>query len=291
MNHTPISEVQGWLGQLSELVTHKTCRAPEFFRPFHFVSLALVLKARRAQDIQLPDTLHDYAARMHLWEAIGLRPPRRRGQERDAVGRFLPIEPLRSRAHVEDCSDRIADIAQRARATEESRRSLSIAVSELMDNCFSHAGAGNDGLHGLACAQFWPRGNLMQIAIADMGIGVRATFEQADRDEFRSRVQGANCCTLATELGASSKLDNGHAGYGLALARQLAEQNKGTITVYSGHEWFHSTRGTCTEGAHAVPWNGTMIVAEFDTTTPLSTQAVYQTWPTVRGYDDEDFDF
>lgn len=291
MKHTSIREIHSWLEQLEALLAEKTCQAPEFLRPFHFISLALMLKSKGARGITLPHSLRPYAARMHLWEAIGLPSPRRHSQERDALGRFLPIEPLRSEADIQDCSDRLAAITSLAKASEESCQSLSIAVSELIGNCFSHANAEREGLHGLACAQYWPRGQLMQIAIADMGVGIRNTFDQADREEFRLRVKEMNCCTLATELFASSKLDNGHAGYGLALARQLTEQNRGTMTVYSGHEWFHSSNGQCSEGANGVGWQGTMIVAEFNTANPLSTQAVYQNWPPVRGYEDDDFNF
>lgn len=291
MKHTTILEIHRWLEELKVLADERTCQAPEFLRPFHFISLALVLKAKGAKGITLPDSLRPYATRMHLWEAIGLPPPRIDRQEHDALGRFLPIEPLRSRADVQDCSNRLAAITRHAGVSEESCQSLAIAVSELIDNCFSHAQSEHEGLHGLACAQYWPRGKLMQIAIADMGVGIRRTFEQADRHEFRARVKEANCCVLATELGASSKLDNGHAGYGLALARQLAELNNGTITVYSGSEWFHSSNGLCSDDREGVAWSGTMIVAEFNTANPLSTQAVYQNWPPVRGYDDDDFDF
>lgn len=291
MEHTSIKEIYSWLSQLELLVSEKTCQAPEFFRPFHFISLALTLKSKGARGITLPDSLRTYAARMHLWEAIGLPAPRSGRHEHDGLGRFLPIEPLRSRSDVQDCSNRLSEITKHTQASEESCQSLSIAISELIDNCFSHAKSESEGLHGLACAQYWPRGQLMQIAIADMGMGIRRTFDRADREEFRAKVKAMNCCALATELGASSKLDNGHAGYGLALARQLAEQNKGTITVYSGSEWFHSTKGYCSEDGNGVVWNGTMVVTEFNTANPLSTQAVYQNWPPVRGYDDDDFDF
>lgn len=290
MRHTRISEIQSWLQSLEDLVQTRTCTAPEFFRPFHFISLALALKAERAGRIVLPDSLRGYAERMHLWEAIGLTPPRSK-REFDASGRFLPIEALRSRAHVEECAERIARIALHANMPEGSHNSLGIALSELMDNCFSHAGVNGDELHGLACAQYWPRGNLLQIAIADMGIGIRRTFEVADSQEYRDRVAAGNSCSLATELGASSKIHNGHAGYGLALARQLAEQNSGTIAVCSGSEWFHSSAGKSIEGANAVAWNGTLVVVEFNTNVQLSTQQVYQTWPPVRGYTDDDFNF
>lgn len=288
MKHTRPEEVVAWLTNLATLAETKSCKAPEFFRPFHFTTLALVLKANRAGRVELPDSIKSYATRMHLWEAIGLRPPMR-VNENDAVGKFLPIEPLRSREQVADCAKRVSGIATRAMMNEESRESLSTALSELIDNCFSHACI-TDGLHGLACAQYWPKGNLLQIAITDAGIGIKESFKNADSEEMRNRAALMNSCTLATELHASSKLHHGHAGYGLALARQLAESNGGTVGVYSCNEWFHCSHGVSQENTLDVPWQGTLVIVEFNTAQTLSTQQVYQSWPPVRGYTNDDFD-
>lgn len=213
MRQTTTEEVQQWLENLSRLQETKSCKAPEFLRPFHFVSLALVLKANRAGRIELPDTIKSYATRMKLWEAAGLRPPWR-VNEHSATGKFVPIETLRTRDQTEDCARRVAEITDQASLSAEAKESLGIAISELMDNCFAHANV-SDELHGLACAQFWPRGNLLQVAIADMGIGIRESFRTADSAEMRAKAAVEN----------------------------------------------------------------------------ISTQQVYQTWPPVRGYADDDFDF
>lgn len=289
MRQTTTEEVQQWLANLGRLQETRSCKAPEFLRPFHFVSLALVLKANRAGRIDLPDTIKSYATRMKLWEAVGLRPPLR-VNEHSATGRFVPIETLRTRDQTEDCARRIAEITDQASLHPEAKESLGIAISELMDNCFAHANV-NDGLHGLACAQFWPRGNLLQVAIADTGIGIRESFKAADSQEMRVKAAAGNCCTLATELHASSKLKQGHAGYGLALTRQLAEHNGGALGLYSGTEWHHHANGNSRAGFECVAWPGTLVLAEFDTRNTISTQQVYQSWPPVRGYTDEDFDF
>lgn len=289
MRQTTPEEVQQWLNNLNQLQRTKACKAPEFLRPFHFVTLALVLKANRAGRIELPETIKSYATRMHLWEAVGLNPPFK-VNEHAATGRFVPIETLRTRDQTHDCANRVAQITGRTSLSKEAQESLGIALSELMDNCFAHAKV-EDGLHGLACAQFWPNGNLLQVAIADMGIGIRASFAQADSDAMLARAQQENCCSLATELHATSKLHNGHAGYGLALTRQLAENNGGAIGVYSGNEWHHHASGVSLAGSESAGWQGTLVLVEFDTTNNISTQQVYQSWPPVRGYADDDFDF
>ncbi|WP_295525668.1 ATP-binding protein [uncultured Pseudacidovorax sp.] len=289
MRQTTAKEVQSWLLSLDQLQQTKECQAPEFFRPFHFVTLALVLKAHRAVRIELAPAIKSYATRMGLWEAVGLAPPAR-VREGDSVGRFVPIETLRTRDQTHDCAKRVAEITKRTNLSDPARESLNVALAELMDNCFAHAQV-KDDLHGLACAQYWPRGNLLQVAIADMGIGIRESFRTADSEEMRDRSVAENCCTLATELHASSKIHHGHAGYGLALARQLVERNGGAIGVYSGREWHHFANSLGEAGVQDVAWNGTLVLAEFDTTKAISTQDVYRTWPPVRGYEDEDFDF
>ncbi|MFE1574150.1 ATP-binding protein [Comamonas odontotermitis] len=290
MRQTTPAEVDYWLQNLHSLQETRECRAPEFFRPFHFVSLALVLKANKAGRIELPEAVKRYATRMHLWVAVGLRPPHQ-FNEQNSEGRFVPIETLRSRDLVNDCSQRVMEIAAKANLSQEAKESLDIAISELMDNCFAHAGIEDGGLHGLACAQYWPRGNLLQVAIADMGMGVRASLENADKEETRDRAKAENCCNLATQLHTTSKSEKGHAGYGLALSRQLVANNGGTMGLYSGSEWLHVAGTNSQNGNQSVGWQGTLVLLEFDTTSVISTQKVYQAWPQVRGYSDDDFDF
>ncbi|MDP3164401.1 MAG: hypothetical protein Q8N06_02940 [Hydrogenophaga sp.] len=289
MTKTSIQELHEWLSQLQALVEAKTCKSPAFLRPFHLATLALVLKGQRAAEVGIPDHLMDYANRMHLWQAIGLKPPASAGRERDSSGRFLPVEPLVSRDAVNECSKRLAAMTDQADLDKRSQQSLDTSVSELVDNCFAHAGLVEPHLHGVACAQLWLKGNLGQIAIADRGMGIRRSLENAETEEIRGRVRSSNSCELATELGVTSKPSH-HAGYGLALARQLMHQNGGTLMVVSGQEWFCGTGNSTHSGDRGVNWPGTLIVCEFNTERPLRVSEVYASWPPVRGYTNDDFD-
>lgn len=291
MTPTTQPEIYWWLQQLESLKSDRQCTSPQFLRPFHFVTLAIALKTQPVGNVRLPDHLMTYAARMRLWEAIGRQPPVS-VNEHDASGRFVPIEALRSRDDVHACSARVAAVARNSKLSSNGIESLSTALSELIDNCYAHADLHVDQLQGLACAQYWQRGNLLQVAIADAGKGIKANMLEADTQPIRERASTSNACALATELGVSSKLGSGdHAGYGLALARQLADLNGGTLLVWSGSEWFHSHNGQTTEGDSSISWRGTLVVAEFVTDNQLSAQSVYSTWPAVRGYSDDDFDF
>lgn len=289
MRPTTPAQVHAWLGQLKDLSFTGSCEAPEFIRPFHFVTLALAISGRNPQSLSMPATIRNYAARMHLWEAVGLPSPVS-VNERDASGKFVPIEPLRSRDAISDCCNKVMDVTKHTSLGPEDRESLKIVLSELMDNCFSHA-AITGSLHGLACAQYWPKGKLLQVAIADAGIGIRSSLNNADSEEIRERSRVENCCSLATELHVSSQINNGHAGYGLALGSQITSQNGGTFGVYSGDEWHHSELGSTSSGKLNSTWRGTLIIAEFNTTANISANAIYRTWPPVRGYSNDDFDF
>jgi len=282
-------EVQQWLADLQALATNKTCKSPEFLRPFHFVTLALVLKAQQALQLSLPDHLVNYATRMKLWEAVGIRPIRNKLNELDAVGRFLPIERLSSRDAVNEVAARLANLTLKAKMDDLSHRALDIAISELVDNCFAHSGA-SDGLYGVACAQYWPRGDLMQIAIADMGVGIRKSLESAETPDVRAQVKTANACELATEYGVTSKPSN-HAGYGLALARELLKRNEGVLIVCSNQEWIRVDGQSRQTGRSGVNWDGTLVICEFNTNRQVRAADVYSQWPQVRGYQDDDFDF
>ncbi len=288
---TTIDEVHRWLYQLQVLAEKNSCVAPEFLRPFHLITLALLMKEHRATGLEIPDHLIDYANRMRLWHAVGLGPPREPLPVPDGAPMALPIERLVSRDAVDDCSGRLCEVAHQAQLDALSHRSLDIAVAELVDNCFAHAGLRDVDLHGLACAQTWPGIGIAQIAIADRGIGIRSSMEAAETAEVRDTVRGTNACELATQLGVTSKPSQ-HAGYGLALARQLIQRNGGTLVVLSGHEWFVGSGPVTQSGDRGVHWPGTLIVCEFNTDRPIRSQEVYDSWPEpVRGYSNDDFDF
>jgi len=91
------------------------------------------------------------------------------------------------------------------------------------------------------------------------------------------------------QLGISSKLNRGHAGYGLTLARDLAKQTSGAqLFIQSLDEAVMIEDGTLKEFAkfgYAIP--GTLVVFEWDTKKPLDVSGVYAGWP--KAEDDDDF--
>ncbi|WP_080425200.1 ATP-binding protein [Burkholderia ubonensis] len=285
MKPTKLRDITSWVSSVEQLVDEGTCACPSFFRPFHFLILAMELK-RSGGNVSLPEKIMRYAVRMRLWEAIDQAPPFNINAYNPA-GKFHPVEPLIDQNAVDDTSECLVEIFRRAGIDDGAIDGARTVVQELLGNCFAHAESDN-GLHGLACAQYWPGGDLAQIAICDSGIGIRTSLSA--NDDLLLELVKRNACEMATEYSVTSKPGKGHSGYGLTLARDLIEQAGGTIYVVSQDEFFYSSGGVTDYGGIPTTLNGTLIVLEWDTKVPLNLRQVYNAWPLPEGMDDDDYD-
>lgn len=290
MYPTTYLDIDNWLGDLNTLIARGQASCPPFLKPAHLVSLALSLKANRASSLNLSPHLLGYAVRMGVWEAVGLPPPVSVTRWH-AGDRFCEVTRLVDRNHVGDVATRLASIAtsnQPAGASDETKKALYTILSEITENCHAHAMV-NDGLHGIACAQTWYRGGRAQIAIGDLGIGIRTSLESDVG--ILPKLAGRNAVDLATEYGVSSKLGRGHSGYGLTLARGLAEASpQSMLYIHSHGEVFHVSSGKT--WIHNAPvhqkFPGTLVVFEWAIGSTLDTGDVYRSWPRSEDSSDDD---
>ncbi|CAJ0738606.1 ATP-binding protein [Ralstonia mannitolilytica] len=288
MEFTSLYDIKSWLEDVDRLGNTGTCSSPRFLKPFHFVTLAMEMKRRGGAKLKLPDALCGYAARMKLWHVIGEEPPVH-VNEYTPAGRFHPLEALLDENAVAEVSRGIVEIFKANGQDEKSVDAADTMVRELLSNCFAHAES-DIGLHGLACAQWWPKANKAQIAICDSGIGIRQSLDQSGI--YEAALAGGNSCELATQYQVTSKPGKGHSGYGLTLARDLIEQNAGAIFVISHGEYFYSKNCSTHSGVLDTPHPGTLLVLEWNTNTPLDLKQVYDGWPAIEGANgDDDFDF
>lgn len=285
MRSTSVGEIASWLKGLERLRAAGSVRSPTFIKPYHLVTLAMALRENPRGMAELPDEVSRYATRMHLWDAAGLEPPDY-VREHPTEDRFQPTAPLRTEEDVATCSRNLTAIVQRhGKVDEETLSSIDIAIAELANNCFNHAGLGA-GEVGLVCAQAWEGGNRAQIAFADPGMGIRESLSR--NPGLRAHLSEANACKLASEYGVTGN-PGGHTGYGLCLARDLMRNNGGVFVVFSGREAFWQG-GSRRESRHFDPlWPGTMVVIEWRTNYPLSASDVYANWPLPPGMDHDDF--
>lgn len=290
MNFTSLFEINRILEGMAELsVFGRTEKTPDFYRPFHFVAIALALKNSDFDKFEMTERdarFIRYASRMRLWHALGHKPPVD-VPERDHAGRFHPLTALQNPDTVDIVS---ADLSRLFNPYgNESVRSVDQAVTELVGNCYAHSNI-NKALHGFVCAQRWPNANKAQIAIGDAGIGIRSSLMASD--EYRQILQTANSCELAARYEVTSKRGKGHSGYGLTLARDLIQNNGGAFFLISNDEYYMSKGGHSESGNLGTSFAGTLLILEWNTHVPLSTKDVYDSWPSPDGDDyDDDFNF
>lgn len=283
MRTTTISELQQWLYALYQGANTGQLACPYFLKPFHLVTLALMLKQNQAQWLELSPEIESYALRMGLWDAAGIIPPYEI-LSNPTQNKFLPVAALEDSSDILQVARNLRSLVYQHNLGLESFESVEIMLMELIENTYKHARAATE-LHGLVCAQSWPKGNLAQVVFADSGIGIRNSLRE--NAELIGCLQQTNACQLACELGVTSK-PKAHSGYGLALACGLMKQSVGSMLVLSGEEGFYINHGN--EIVFTVPpWKGTLIILEWPINQPLNINAVYESWPLPEGFELDDF--
>lgn len=220
---------------------------------------------------------------MGIFEAAGLEPPRiPRG--RDPDGRFLPAMALREDANPASLAGDLRRIADNQGVDEQTVTSLETTLIEILGNCLHH-GESRDEVTALTAAQAWPKGSLAQIAIADLGIGMRDSLAANPSLEPGDQ----NACELASQYGVTSKPE-GHSGYGLTLGRELMERNGGQFLLASRDERFIARDDGYIRERALPQWPGTLVVLEWRLDRPLNVRDVYDAWPLPEGFSHDDFD-
>jgi hypothetical protein len=275
MKATRLDEVIGWHETLESAQIVDQFQVPNFLRPYHFAILASVAHRKGSTGMRVPQALQAYAARMRLWQAIGLPPPAS-VNERNPGGRFHPLTAIDSESAAEACADAVRNVFGGAGRTDANTlKGIGIMLSEIFGNCHFHAES-KTTVAGLACAQTWPAGDLAQVAVADAGIGIRASLGK--NPSLVETLGARNACELATELGVTGKPAGQHSGFGLTVARQLVAQG-GKLMVLSGDEAFVSTASDAKCVLLACPVVGTIVIMEWILSQPLDIGLVYGSWP------------
>ncbi|MBS0285867.1 MAG: sensor histidine kinase [Proteobacteria bacterium] len=283
MKKTSILDINRWLHTLNR-ATSGELSCPGFLKPYHLVTLAIMLKQNNAQWIELSAEIESYALRMGLWDALGITPPYEQ-YAYPTQNQFLPVAPLEDPSTTLHTAKNLIQLVYQQNLGLQAFESVEIMLMELLENTYKHARV-NDKLHGLVCAQSWPKGNLAQIVFADPGIGVRNSL--SENQLLGKKLKITNSCQLACELGITSKPE-AHSGYGLALTKGLMKQSQGQMIVLSHHEGVCITQQK--ETTFEAPfWQGTLIILEWPINQTLDVGAVYASWPLPEGFEIHDFE-
>lgn len=151
------------------------------------------------------------------------------------VGR-TPRAGLRECRHFrkdEECravAKELADALEERVSTDQlARTSLELCLTELTENVYYHAEA-HDG--GFAAAQAFDSSKEIEVAIVDLGVGIRRSLAKnadyaAESGDDVTAIETAMRPTVTATPGRNS-------GYGLAFTRFLLDINQGRLLVRSG---------------------------------------------------------
>lgn len=200
-----------------------------------------------------------FLGRMHLHQALGLEPPA--SNEADERGRFLPVRLISS---LEEIGPVVAAVGEIFEQQMEGGEDLVVAmqwiVSEILENVFLHA---ETDLPAAICVQHLPHVNRVDLAICDVGQGLRASLA-ANRPVYSA----GHAIDLAVDRGVSASDEPGR-GNGLAGTLEIARHNRGTTLVWSG-DALHTFRTGEDRGFEEIPpVPGTGVALQLSTRQPV----------------------
>lgn len=233
-----------------------------FFSPFTMLFIASKLKYFRTKNPGLRFEFvncvdHHYAAHMGFFQMFGVNIGRNVG-EAAGSDNYLPLTCLTRQSLYErpddkweelpDLIQRTADrlsliIARDRNANEDMFDVLSYSIREVMRNVFEHSQS--ESLY--YCAQYWPKSNKVEFALADFGVGIRRGLGENPNFRFNTDKEAIEYSLLPSVSGKTHlprKSDTWfNSGYGLYMTSRLA-RNGGNFVLVSGSTGIHLSRKT-----------------------------------------------
>jgi anti-sigma regulatory factor (Ser/Thr protein kinase) len=153
-------------------------------------------------------------------------------------------------------------ISERVAADELANAAIYVALSELAENVGFHA---DTALGGFAVAQSWRARPEIELAIVDLGVGIRTSLAKietyADIDDDVTAIKTALEPLVTSRPGTNR-------GFGLAFTRGLLRGNGGELMVRSGAGAVYSG-GSDLEAAFGTWFPGTIVALTVRTDRPL----------------------
>jgi len=234
-----------------------------FVRPGGLALLCALLMGQRTAgctvSIAGPQIKLDHLVRLGLYRHLGLDTPPMPA-DRPTVGRYIPLQMISGGHEVLSVTNDICDLMLRR---YDGARDFVPAVEwmtyEIVDNIVLHAQARSPGV---VCAQYYEAGGRLEIAVVDIGRGLRASLS-----ETRTVADDTTALTLAVTRGVTRSADLGQ-GNGLAGTLEIAKANGGALQLCSGEVMLEQAgeSRTFTPTPH-MP--GTGIVLDLDTRRPV----------------------
>jgi anti-sigma regulatory factor (Ser/Thr protein kinase) len=190
-------------------------------------------------------------------------------ERRDPVG-FRPCQHFDGSEYHVVAAEMANAVAERCETDTVARSSIRICFDELAENVLNHA---DTPLGGFAMAQAWPRRSEIEVAIVDLGIGVRASL--AKNPAYAALEDDLAAVTVALDPRVTGNPTGRNSGIGLYITRLLLRENGGTLLLRSGRGEIYS--GSREEGfTRANFFPGTIVALRARLDRPLDINRVYR---------------
>lgn len=145
------------------------------------------------------------------------------------------------------------------------------AVRVCLDEIAENVGHHSEAAVGFAAAQGWRRSSELEIAIVDLGIGIRASLTK--NPEYSSVTEDADAIETALQPRVTATPER-NSGIGLFITRMLLKANGGSMIVRSGFGALHGGVVDRVESKD-VYLPGTLVAIRVRTDKPLDVNSVY----------------
>ncbi|MGL1933304.1 MAG: hypothetical protein OCC45_16340 [Desulfotalea sp.] len=247
VNEDSVANFANFLGSFNEFQSVQIdFSAVTFYTPAAMICLVLKVRQwqREGKQVSCVNCNSTYFQRMNLFKVCGICIPENFNRY-SAANRFVPIEKISS--DVEKLSTAVAKcLAPNQADSDDITKTglfdfLEYAVSELSNNVIQHSQG-----DGFAMAQYMPTTDIVNIAIGDIGIGIKEGFRgsehydasMSDNDAIRKALQPE----VSRNSGGMGWGLSPNMGVGMSIVSELAKKFDGQFALISGNGYHSSNQ-------------------------------------------------
>lgn len=230
-------------------------------------ALGLTVKSSQVHCEKLEAKSKHYLERMRLFHFLGIRSGIEMN-EHEAAGRFIPLTQIKSS---DELTRFITEMIPLLHLSPQHVEPIKYIVSELVRNVLEHARSGQGAV---LCAQYYKKSNTIRIGIADTGVGIKETINNAYAAQTHLE---AIRLALMPGITGTTRREGGtefNAGAGLFFIKSMAKVNRDFFMIYSGNAMYKLLKSGSPKhiGLHADPfkdrhsqeetlpfWKGTLV--------------------------------
>ena len=198
-------------------------------------ALGISIKPSNIRCERLEARSKHYLVRMGLFKMLNISSDIRI-VEHEPAGRFIPITRIRTS---DELTEFITEMIPLLHLDMEQAKTIGYIVSELVRNVIEHA---KSRYGAFLCAQYYVKSNTIRIGIADTGVGIKTTINQAY--SVKTDLEAINLA-LYPGITGTTRREGGteqNAGAGLFFIKSIAGVNRDFFIIYSGSAFYKLLR-------------------------------------------------